>query len=145
MRYRGILVAILLAMAPCWAKKQETLEQLKSRAESANLEERASVCVEIAERQLTNADKLYTEGNAERARAAVNDVVTYTEKARDAATQSGKRLKPTEIAVRKMAHRLSDIRRTLNFEDQPPVQEAIEHLEKIRTELLSKMFGKGQK
>ena len=145
MRYWSILVAILLTMASSWAKKEETLEQLKTRAESANLEERASVCVEIAERQLTNADKLYTEGNAERARAAVNDVVTYTEKARDAATQSGKRLKPTEIAVRKMAHRLSDIRRTLNFEDQPPVQEAIEHLEKIRTELLGKMFGKGQK
>ena len=145
MRYWSIDVAILLTMASSWAKKEETLEQLKTRAESANLEERASVCVEIAERQLTNADILYTEGNAERARAAVNDVVTYTEKARDAATQSGKRLKPTEIAVRKMAHRLSDIRRTLNFEDQPPVQEAIEHLEKIRTELLSKMFGKGQK
>jgi hypothetical protein len=147
MRYGGIILAIFLAASVnSWAKKEETLEQLKTRAESSsNLEERANLSVEIAERQLHNADQFYTQGSSEQARAAVEDIVAYSEKARDAATKSGKKLKPTEIAMRKMAHKLRDIKRTLNFEDQGPVQAAIDRLESIRTDLLAKMFGKGEK
>jgi hypothetical protein len=73
-------------------------------------------------------------------------VATFSEKARDAASKSGKKLKPTEIAVRKMAHKLRDMKRTLSFEDQAPVQDAIDRLEHVRTDLLTRMFGiKGEK
>ena len=54
----------------------------------------------------------------------------------------GKRLKDTEIAVRKMAEKFRDVKRTLPFEDQAPVQQAIDSLEKMRTDLLAVMFGK---
>jgi hypothetical protein len=79
------------------------------------------------------------------ARAAVADVVNFSDKASSAAIQSGKKLKHTEISVRRMASKLRDIKRSLAFEDQPPVQSAIDHLESLRTQLLSKMFGKGTK
>ena len=141
-----VILAILLSSSlAVWAKKEETLEELKSRAETTNLEERTGVCVRIAEEQVKAADKLFTEGKAEEGRAALQDVITYSEKARDAATQSGKKLKATEIAVRKMARKLHDIKRTVAFEDQAPIQEAIDHLERVRTDLLAKMFGKGGK
>lgn len=141
-----VILAILLSCSlAVWAKKEETLEDLKSRAETTNLEERAGICVRIAEEQVKAADKLFTEGKAEEGRAALQDVITYSEKARDAATQSGKKLKATEIAVRKMARKLHDVKRTVAFEDQAPIQEAIDHLERVRTDLLAKMFGKGGK
>ena len=54
-------------------------------------------------------------------------------------------LKNTEISLRKMAHRLADIKRTVAYDDQPPIQSAIDSLEKIRTDLLNKMFGKNAK
>jgi hypothetical protein len=41
-----------------------------------------------------------------------------------------------------MADKLRDIKRTLAFEDQPPVQQAIDRLEDIRTTLLKEMFAK---
>jgi hypothetical protein len=85
---------------------------------------------------------LYAAGKPEEARAAVRDVVEYSDKASDAATQSGKKLKDTEIAVRKMVARLRDIKRTLAFEDQASLEEAVNHLEQVRTQLLSQMFGK---
>ena len=71
--------------------------------------------------------------------------MTYSEKARDAATQTRKRLKNVEIEARKMAEKLRDIKRNLAYEDQLPVKEAIDRLEAVRTTLLDEMFAKDNK
>jgi hypothetical protein len=44
-----------------------------------------------------------------------------------------------------MAEKLRDIKRTLAFEDQPPVEQAIRRLEDVRTTLLKEMFAKDNK
>ncbi len=44
-----------------------------------------------------------------------------------------------------MSHRLSDIKRTLPFDNQALVQSAIDTLDKMRSDLLSHMFGKNPK
>jgi polyhydroxyalkanoate synthesis regulator phasin len=145
MRFQITMTAILLATS-CLAftSKPETLQQLIARAEAAKPEDRPALYAEVAERQLTSADGLYTTGKIDEARAAVQDVVTYSEKAHDAAIQSGKKLKGTEITFRKMASKLRDIKRSLNFDDQAPLQAAVDRLENLRTDLLSHMFGKGK-
>jgi hypothetical protein len=145
MCFRIPITMILLATSVLtFALKQESLQDLIARADAAKLEDRPPLYVEIAERQLKSADELFTAGKVENAQAAVKDVVTYSEKAHDAAIQSGKRLKNTEIDFRKMAAKLRDIKRTLNFDDQAPVQAAADHLENLRTDLLSHMFGKAK-
>jgi polyhydroxyalkanoate synthesis regulator phasin len=144
MRIWGTISLLLLASVTLFARKEDSLDTLKARVASATPEQSVGLCLEIAERQLIAADKLYTDGNVDQARAAVDDVVAYSEKARDAATQTGKKLKNSEISVRKMATKLRDMKRTLNFEDQPPVQEAIDHLERVRSDLLARMFGNGK-
>ena len=143
MRNRILIVTILLSAATTLlARRDETIEQLTARAESARLEERPALYVEIAQRELDSAGQFCQAGKPEEARTAVGNVVTFSDKARDAAIHSGKKLKDTEIALRKMTARLRDIRRTLAFEDQAPVDEAVKRLEQMRTELLSFMFGK---
>ncbi len=137
---------LLLALASGYgAAKEETVDELKLHFASARPEDRPELAIRIAQRQLQNADKLCNDGKIEQARAAVDDVVGYSEKARDAATQTKKRLKDVEIDVRKMAEKLRDIKRTLVFEDQAPVDEAIRRLEDIRTALLKEMFAKDDK
>src|SRR3977135_3511279 len=136
---------LLLALAAYGAAKDETVDELKARFESARLEDRAELAIRIAQHLLRNADKLYGEGNIEQGRAAIDDIVTYSEKARDAATQTKKHLKNIEIDARKMAEKLRDIKRTLPFEDQPPVEQAIRRLEEVRTALLKEMFAKENK
>src|SRR4029077_7368803 len=121
---------------------QETLEQLIARAESAHPQDQANLYLQIARRQAEAAEKVYEGGNVEAGNSAVADVVMYSGKASDAAISSGKRLKDTEIALRKMAERLRDLKRNLALEDQPPVQQAIDRMEKMRTDLLTAMFGK---
>jgi hypothetical protein len=141
-----LLLALFLT-ASCslaFAREHESLEQLKARFESAAPKERISLGLRIAEMQTDAADRLYGEGKSDEGRAAIGDIVTYCEKASDAATQSGKKLKDAEITVRKIAHKLSDIKRSVNFDDQPPLQDAIDHLERVRTQLLSKMFDLGK-
>jgi soluble cytochrome b562 len=143
MRCWFIAIFVFLAIPPAaFAGKAETLPALKERAESAPLEMRPGLYTEIARREAEDADQLYTAGKAEEAEAAVEEAVKYSDKAREAAIRSSKKLKQTEIGMRKLAVRLRDIKRTLNFEDQPPVQAAVDHLEQMRTELLSQMFGK---
>lgn len=139
------IMIVVLGCGPAAANKDESLPELMQRADSARAEQRVNLSVEVARRQLHSADELFKNANIDAARSALKDVVKYSENAHDAAAESGKRLKDTEIALRKMAAKLRDIQRTLNLEDQPPVQAAVDRLEVMRTDLLSRMFGKKSK
>lgn len=139
------LLGFGLVMCAIAKSKDETVDDLKARFEHAHAEDRPELGIRIAQLQLHNADKLYNEGKVDQARAAVDDIVTYSEKARDAATETKKRLKNVEIDARKMAEKLRDIKRNLNYEDQPPVEQAIRRLEDVRTVLLQQMFAKDDK
>jgi len=145
MRCPRLIIAAVVAMtAISQAAKEQSLQELIARAKTAPLKDQPSLYIEIAERQLKSADELYTAGKVEEARAAVVDVVAYSENAHDAAIQSGKKLKAIEMASRKMSHRLRDLKRTLNFEDQAPVGAAADRLESLAQDLLNHMFGKGK-
>jgi|SRR5271166_354156 len=141
MRRLAFTMLLLALVSAASAAKDETVDQMKARFESARLEDRPELGIRIAQHELRDADKLYNNGNVDQARAAVDDIVAYSEKARDAAIQTKKRLKNVEIDVRKMAEKLRDIKRTLAFDDQPPVEQAIRHLEDVRTTLLKAMFA----
>jgi hypothetical protein len=138
-------LVLLFAATISLAREEESLEQLKARVESASAADQAKICVEVARRQLDAADKLYTDGDADKARAAVEESAVYAEKAGQAAQSSGKHLKKIEIEVRKMSRKLGDLRRAISLEERPPVDAAIERMEKVRTDLLTRMFAKEKK
>jgi hypothetical protein len=146
MRPRLTLVTVLIAISlPGFGIVNDAeLAQLADRAMSAPVDQQARLYTEVAERELRYADELYTADDVTKARAAIGDVVRYADQASDAAIKTGKRLKDTEIAMRKMSVKLRDMKRKLTFEDQPPLQSASDHLETLRTSLLSHMF-KGKK
>ena len=144
----GLTLTMTMTLMVSYAlppRKELTLEELKARVPHAKPDERTNLCIQIAERQVEAADKLYVAGKIEEAEAAIHDVVSYSQQASEAAGQTGHRLKNTEIAMRKMSHRLNDIKRILPFENQALVQSAIDTLDKIRTDLLSRMFAKNPK
>ena len=114
---------------------------LKARADAAQGGERATLSLEYAHRQLEDANTLYTQGDVDKAEAEIDEVLAYSHKAADAASASGKRLKQTEIELRKLEHRMSDIGKSLNIDDRPPVEKAVQELEQVRADLLAKMWG----
>lgn len=140
-----VLAMLVVLVASASAHPAPTVEQLKARLATVSIGARPQLCVEIAERQLAETNKLYTADEVEKAQAPLSDVTAFSELARDYAIQSRKRQKQTEIAVRAMARRLSDILHTLPHDDQGPVRESINRLQHVCDDLLSAMFPKGKK
>jgi hypothetical protein len=144
----GAAVALLAGTAVCGGvmpANPPTVEELKARVNSASVADRPPLCVQIAERQLEATDKLYAAVETEKAQATLADVVAFSEEARDFAIQSHKHQKQIEIAVRRMTRKLNDIKRTVSREEQVPLDNAIDHLQRVRDDLLTAMFPKGAK
>jgi hypothetical protein len=140
-----ILASLLLLVLPAPARDKETIAELITKADSAPADKRPELYIKIAERQLKAADHAFDANDVSTGKARATDAALYTERAADAAIASRKKLKKIEISARKMSDKLSDIKRTLNFEDQAPVQAAIDRMEAQRTRLLAAMFSKGKK
>jgi hypothetical protein len=139
------LLAVVLAGSAATARTEPTVEELKARVSSANIGEKAKLCVEIAEKQLAATDKLYAAYDMEKAQASLTDVVAFSELARDYSVQSHKHQKQIEISIRSMSRKLNDLLHVVGHEEQGPVKEAIKHLEHVRDDLLLAMFPKGAK
>lgn len=137
---RLIIVASLAGLAFA-ISRDASVEELKSRMQTTSRpDEKVKLGITIAERQVGNADKLFKENKSEEAEAAVRDAVTYAGQARDNAVATGHHTKDTEIALRKMIHKLADMKRSLSVDEQTSVQSAIDQMEKMRTDLLNRMF-----
>lgn len=137
-----LIVVLLLLSAGAWADTQESVEALKARADKAPPKEQVQLFTKIAERQLDALDQAYNGGTVQEAQTALADVVHYGVKAAQVSSETGKHMKHTEIAMRKMSSRLEDIRKTLDVDDRPALADAIQKLETARTDLLNRMFRK---
>jgi|SRR5271154_3179689 len=141
----ALAMAMLVVPFAQTAAREFTVEELKERVVHASIPERPSLCIQICERQMDAADRLYVAGDADKAQAALVDVAAFAELARDYAIQSHKREKQSEIAIRKMARKLASLKHTVAREDQKQIQDTIDRLERVRDDLLAAMFPNGVK
>ena len=140
-----LLLLCAMASARPVPRKEPTVEELKARIASASPKDRVHLCIQVAEKRLDEADKLYAASDVQKGQEALADVVSFSEQARDYSLQSRKHQKSTEIAMRNMTRKLNNILHTLGHDDQAPVQDAINRIERVRDDLLSSMFPKGAK
>lgn len=124
------------------ARNEQTVAEMKAKIASTSIGDRPHLCVQIAQKQLEATDKLYAASDIDQAQTALTDVVAYSELARDYAIQSHKYQKQSEIAVRRMTRKLTEIMHSLGQADQMPVKDALGRLEQVRDDLLSSMFKK---
>jgi hypothetical protein len=137
-----LIIVVALLSAAALAGTQESVESLKARVDKAHPKDQVKLCTAIAERQLDVLDKAYNGGTMKEAQEALADVVRYGVQAAQVSGTTGKRMKQTEIALRKMSGRLEAIRQSLEVDDRPPVAAAIQKVEAARNELLDRMFRK---
>jgi hypothetical protein len=131
----------LVLLASVLVTAGETAADLKAKADAAHGGDQAKLCLEYARLQLENSNALFTDGQVDKAQAAIREVVDYSRKGADAAASSDKQLKETEIRLRKLAERMHDIAESLAFEDRPPVRQAFDEIQQIRSDLMVKMWG----
>jgi hypothetical protein len=141
-----VVVVVFAGLIPTLAfANDQAFDDLKQRIASAGVAERATLCIQFSEHQLDIADQLYASGDGDKAQAALVNVAAFSEMARDYAIQAHKHEKQSEIAIRKMARKLSDLKHAVAHDEQTQVQETINRLEKVRDDLLSSMFPSGDK
>jgi hypothetical protein len=116
--------------------------RLKEKADKMKEEDRghtySELCLQLAEQ----VNEQYNDGEPDKAVASVQEIVAYAQKVIDIAKQKDKKAKQSEINIRKCSRRLEEIKRTVNLEDQPPLDEAVKKLDAIREDLLKVVFGK---
>ncbi len=134
----------VLALAAV-AQPPDPLAILKQKAEAASGGARVRLFIDLARQELDLADQGFTAGAADRAQQRVQDALGAVEQASDAALHSGKRLKETEIDLRKLQHRCDEIAHSVDFQDRPPLVAAVKKLEQLRQKLLDRMFSKKER
>jgi len=141
----GRLLVVYCFAALTGLAAQQAPPDLQAQAEAAEGKKRAELFMQVAEQRLGQASRLFGEGKPEEAHEAVKQAVVASEHASDAARTSRKRLKQTEISVRQLARRLTDLAATLAFEDREAIKPSVQKLEEIRRQLLDEMFAKKKK
>jgi hypothetical protein len=141
----GFALVTLAGSAQLYARSEPTIDELKAQISHADVRDRPPLCLKVSERQLQEADKFYANGDSEAAKGALTDVVSFAEQAGNYSIQAHKHEKQSEIALRKAARKLADLKHAVSVEDQQQVQSAIDRLQKIRDDLLQAMFSKGGK
>jgi DNA repair ATPase RecN len=119
---------------------QGELPSLKEHARTAKPADATLANARVVRQEIEIADQCFKDGDVDKAQAAVDDAVHYAELADAALQKNSKHLKEAEIIMREAGRRLEEIRRSLAFDDQAPVQQAEDRLEKIRRDLLAQMF-----
>ena len=125
------------------AQKSSTAEEVdkaKVRAERASERDRCYENVEVVRALIEVAHEQFSGGDADQAQKTVKDAVTYADRAKEAAQHSGHKLKQAEITLRKAQRRLDDLRHTLAFDDQEPVETALKQIEADRQEILRQVM-----
>ncbi len=136
------IVALSLAAS---GSEQESIAALRVRADSAPPAECAHICIEVARKLIHETGQQYSKGETEAAHKTMADAIHYAELGTRASVQTHRHLKNNEISIRQFARRLSDIGRTLSYDDRTAVDEQIVKLEKLRDLLLDAMFGTPKK
>jgi hypothetical protein len=139
----SILTFLLLALAA--TAEDKTLDQLKAEAERADSGQQAKLLAEVAERLVSVADKQFTDGESVKGHATVQEIQQYATRARDLAIKTRKKMKETEIHLRRCRHALENMRRTLAAEDRPAVEAVEKKLEQLSEEVLEAMFAPPRK
>jgi hypothetical protein len=134
---KAVQVVLLVAAVAACAVARDDLEVLKSQADK---EQQAKLYAEVIRRDIEVADQYFTAGDVDKAQGVIAEIVDYTAKCLSAAHKNPKKLKDTEQELQKAGLRLEAVRRSLAFDDRPPVKNAVDKIQDARTQLLDLMF-----
>jgi hypothetical protein len=138
----SILLLLLFTLAALADEK--SIDQLKAEAERPGADQ-AKVCAEVAERLVSVADKQFSDGESIKGHATVEEILKYGTRAHDLAISTRKKMKDTEIHLRRCRRALENMRRTLAAEDRPAVEAVEKKLEQFGEEILEAMFAPPKK
>jgi hypothetical protein len=139
MRY-PLLLTMLLLTSVLHAGQKLSVEELQRKIQSAQGGKKAELLLQLSHDQVEQVSKLYHDGDADKAFGLLKEAGSNADQATSISLESGKRLKDTEIELRKLSERVQAIRQEASFEDRNPFDVSIQNLEQNRSKLLDRMF-----
>lgn len=143
--HRAISLLVALSAACCWASDRvdhaAAVKELKERVAAAQEKDRARLQADLVSEEVELANDLFTAGNVAQAQQTVTDLRASLAGCRANAVKYGRNLKHIDIVLREAARRLDDVRRSLAFEDQPPLKDAVAEIQEARSAILDRMFA----
>jgi len=140
LKRRRASVLLLLFFTLAALAEEKNLGQLKAEAGRPGADQ-AKLCAEVAERLVPVADKLFTDGESVKGHDTVQEILQYGKRARELAINNRKKMKDTEIHLRRCRRALENMRRTLAAEDRPAVEAVEKQLEQFGEDILEAMFS----
>jgi hypothetical protein len=116
------------------------IEELKQKI--AHDSER-EICVHSAQLVRDLVEQFNTEintGQLQPAQQSLDQIGSYADKAREAASKSHHKLKEAELVLHKSARRLSDIAQAMSVEDRPAIMLIVKRIEAADDALLREVF-----
>lgn len=120
-------------------------DQAVARAQAADQKDCTKDCLEAARKLVELSNEYFTVGNVQEAHAAMDNAGRLAVKAGQASVDTKKRRKDTEIGLRKLQKRISDIEQTLDVDDRPTVHQVAVNISKTRSDILMSMFDQPKK
>ena len=136
-----LTLLIFLAIFAVASEKIKNVAELKAKADSARGGKKAKLYCELADAYLGAAAESFKADDPLSGQEAVAEAVRVAQGATEISISSGKRLKQTEIALRRLIRRLEDLKQTLAVDDRPALDEAVTRLEELRQRLFVYLFG----
>jgi hypothetical protein len=144
------VIGALAAVPPLPAAKAPlTLEAVQALPDP---EKRANEATKFAQETVKNVVKTFHDGEVDQGKQMLVDIQTAVELAYESLESTGKdaRRKPKhfkrlEIATRKLAGDLTDVAKSLNFDEQPFIEPVIAKVEEINAKLLTAIMTKKKK
>ena len=126
------------------ALKAET-DKAVARAQAANPKDCTKDCLEAARKLVDLADQYFVSGNVKEAHATMDQAGQFAQKAGRDSIETRKRRKDTEIGLRKLERRISEIEETLDVDDRASVHQIVSNISKTRSDILMSMFDEPKK
>ena|SRR5690349_19077378 len=138
-----VLSSLSVADKPATTPEQQAaakIDQLKQKIEHDSEREVCYNSAELVHDLVEQFNNQMNAGELQPAQQTLNDIGTYTEKARDAAKKSHHKLKQAELTLHKSARRLADIGRALSVEDRDAIDKVVKRIEAADDDILSQVF-----
>jgi hypothetical protein len=123
--------------------EQQTAAEIAELKQKIDHDSEREVCTHSADLVHVLVEQFNNQMNAgelQPAQQTLNDIETYSDKARDAAKNSHHKLKQAELTLHKSARRLADIAQALAVENRAAIEAAVKRIEAADDAILNQVF-----
>jgi hypothetical protein len=122
--------------------EEQMLAALEQHAVQASSKAQCYQYAQLVHEMINYSAREYAAGNMEKAAGMLKRSQQFTRKIRSLMAGNSKKLKDTQILLRRTAFRLTELLHTSSYEDRPLVQETLAQLNQTQDDVMMQVFKK---